>query len=365
MGQVASNLSYFGVRGMAPINDDLKGVFQFETEVAYAATPGGTGDNSIKTGLGSRNSYVGLQSASLGAVKVGKTDAPYKVSTARMDPFASSIGDYNSIMGNTGGDPRAEFDIRLPHAFWYESPKLNGWSFAALVSPGQNLNTDNLSNAQGEPVCAGLNNAPCNNGGFGTAYSTSLTYNAGPIYAIAAYELHKHVNRAGSEQVGINDEYAFKLGAQYAFTKTDLLNLIWEKTKRQNAAAATDIRSRNATWLALTHNLTPDDDLNFGWGHAFSSPGNSVDMPPNINNGLTATGSVDTSANLFSVGYKHRFDKRMAVYLVASEVHNGAYAHYPLGASGHGIVNRSRDGAGNDFAGNTIKGISVGMIYDF
>jgi predicted porin len=364
-GQVSSNLSYFGVRGMAPINDDLKGVFQFETEIAYAATPGGTSDNSVKTGLGSRNSFVGLQSARFGAIKAGKTDAPYKLSTARMDPFQNSIGDYNSIMGNTGGDPRVEFDTRLPHAFWYESPNLHGWTFTALISPGQNLSSNNSIAPQGEPVCAGQNNAPCNNGGFGTAYSTSLTYEAGPLYAISAYELHKNVNRSGTEKVGIADEYAFKFGAQYTFAKTDVLSFIWERTKRKNAVAATDMRSRDATWLALTHSLTPNDELNFGWAHAFRSPGNSVDMPANIYTGLTATGPVDTSANLFSVGYKHRFDKRKSVYVVASEVRNGAYAHYPLGASGHGIVNRSRDGAGNDFSGNTIKGISVGMIYDF
>ncbi len=37
---VSSNLSYFGVRGQRPLNKDLKAVFQFETEVAYASTPG-------------------------------------------------------------------------------------------------------------------------------------------------------------------------------------------------------------------------------------------------------------------------------------------------------------------------------------
>ena len=37
---ISSNLSFFGIRGERPINKDLKAVFQFETEVAYAATPG-------------------------------------------------------------------------------------------------------------------------------------------------------------------------------------------------------------------------------------------------------------------------------------------------------------------------------------
>ena len=135
--QEASNLSYFGIRGSRPLTPGLTGLFQFETEVAYVNTPGPTSDSQIKQGLGSRNSYVGLEGA-YGAVKLGKTDAPYKTSTSRMDPFSSSVGDYNSILGNSGGDNRAEFDTRVPHSIWYESSRFNGFNFNLLFSPGQN-----------------------------------------------------------------------------------------------------------------------------------------------------------------------------------------------------------------------------------
>ena len=37
---VSSNLSFFGVRGARSVGDDLTALFQFETEVAFAATPG-------------------------------------------------------------------------------------------------------------------------------------------------------------------------------------------------------------------------------------------------------------------------------------------------------------------------------------
>ncbi|MDB5909090.1 MAG: hypothetical protein JWP34_3204 [Massilia sp.] len=43
---------------------------------------------------------------------LGKYDSPYKRATAMMDPVANSIGDYNTIMGNTGGDAVTEFDPR-------------------------------------------------------------------------------------------------------------------------------------------------------------------------------------------------------------------------------------------------------------
>src|SRR5256885_4039781 len=127
---VSSNLSFFGVRGNRAVSDDLKGVFQFETEISYAATPGASDQaadtTAQKYSLGSRNSFVGLQSEEYGAIKLGKTDTPYKTATARLDPFASTPGDYNAIMGNSGGDNRNEFDFRGPHSAWDQSPNKQG-----------------------------------------------------------------------------------------------------------------------------------------------------------------------------------------------------------------------------------------------
>src|SRR5438132_6853033 len=141
---VSSNLSYFGVRGDHDIGGGNRMVFQMETQVDVAATPGpspqnqaspGNADTKVLAALGSRNSFLGF-AGSFGALKLGKTDAPYKLSTARMDPFSATVGDYNSIMGNTGGDNRAEFDTRLSHAIWYESPKFGGFRVDALYAPG-------------------------------------------------------------------------------------------------------------------------------------------------------------------------------------------------------------------------------------
>src|SRR6266700_233713 len=151
---ISSNLSYIGLRGGHGLEGGLRAVFQIETQVDVAATPGPTSDAQVKSGLGSRNSFLGL-AGNFGTVKLGKTDAPYKLSTARMDPFSATVGDYNSIMGNTGGDNRAEFDTRLSHAMWYESPKWGGASFSALFAPGQNRASDNSNNASGEPDCTG------------------------------------------------------------------------------------------------------------------------------------------------------------------------------------------------------------------
>src|SRR5438094_1221893 len=265
-------------------------LFQAETQIDVAATPGpspvnqasqGNVDNKVLGALGSRNSFLGI-AGNFGAFKLGKTDAPYKLSTARMDPFSATVGDYNSIMGNTGGDNRAEFDTRLSHAMWYESPKFGGASFSALWAPGQNRSSDNSNNASGEPDCTGGGGGitkfgfpgPCNDGSFGDAYSVAGVYEAGPIYATAAYELHKQANRTGDEdvttvgQVGVANEAAMKVGVQYIVTPNTILNVIVERMTRKAPNANFNERQRNGSWLALTQKITGQDDLNVGWAHA-------------------------------------------------------------------------------------------------
>ena len=145
---VSSNLSRLGVRGYHDLNgSDYQAVFQIEAQVDVTATPGskpnGSNDtinpaNTAVTGaLASRNSYVGI-STPFGALKLGKNDTPYKSITADFDFLGETPGDYNSIMGNTGGDNRAEFDTRLSHAMWYESPAMSGFRMNVLYAPGQN-----------------------------------------------------------------------------------------------------------------------------------------------------------------------------------------------------------------------------------
>ena len=394
---VSSNLSYFGVRGLRPVTQDLTALFQFETEVAFAATPGASDQapdgTAQKFSLGSRNSFIGLRSRGMGTVYLGKTDTPYKTSTGRMDPFASTPGDYNAIMGNSGGDNRAEFDGRLPHSVWYQSPRMGGFNFGFLVSPGQNRSTDTGLYAEGEPDCAGGNSTaglngnngqpnPCEDGSFGNAYSTALTYQSGPLYAIAGYELHKNVNRQGDEivpgTIGVRDEMAYKVGVQYTLPTRTTLNFIVERLKRDAITPDLDERTHTATWFALTQHLTPLDDLNFGWAHAGRTPGQPDQGIQDKFGNANGPGPSDNAANLLSIGYKHRFiDNRTTWYATYSRLKNDYWAHYSLGAGGHGLPTRNYVGdkfiggcldggnCGPPFTGNTAQAFSVGMTYDY
>src|SRR5689334_20204892 len=240
---VASNLTYFGVRARHNLEPygfpGWAAVAQFESLIEVAAVP------TERAAFGTRDSFIGMETP-WGAIKAGKADTPYKKATAKFDPFSATLGDYNSIMGNTGGDLRAEFDWRAAHAVWYESPIWNGFQATLMASPGQNTAKDNSDFALGDFNCPAtssrgsgsgfpLTAAPegCTDGSYGNLYSASLVYNNGPFTAIGAYELHESTNRFGDEAatlltngttftvpagaVAIANEWAAKVGAGYKF----------------------------------------------------------------------------------------------------------------------------------------------------
>ena len=390
MADVSTNLSYFGLRGFQTLGTyPARFVWQLETQLDIAATSGTGGSNSntssaVKGALTSRNSFIGLASPTWGAVKIGKTDAPYKTSTSMMNPFSGMWGDYSSIMGNSGGDNRVEFGTRLDHAIWWESPNWSGFTVHALVAPGQNRAYDSSNLASGEGDCAGGNipgsgGTPqaCNDGAFGTAYSLSGGYRRGPLYVTAAYELHKKVNRTSDLAVydpnDVADEHAAKIGAQYSFGHTTISG-IFESLKRDvpGYLAYQNERTRTGTWLAVSQQLSGQDSVHFGWAHANASPGD-----PGVHNSAGGA-NPNNAANMFTLAWKHKVDDSLSYYADYAATINHADAHYDLGAGGRAVTTDCHDASNPDttgfdpnggapkcWAGGHLQGFSVGMKYTF
>src|SRR5260370_18668695 len=161
---------------------------------------------------------------------LGKSDAPYKNATQRLNPFSGELGDYSVVMGNSGGDNRVEFGTRLDHSIWYESPKFYGCTFNALYSPGQNRASDSDNIAAGESDCTGGNipgsggtvlpHINCNDGAFSDAMSADIVYSQGPLYAVAAYERHMKVNRSSDIPGMFSDPSTQALAARLASMDT-------------------------------------------------------------------------------------------------------------------------------------------------
>ena len=418
---IASNSSYFGVRArhnLAPYGwEGWSVVAQLEAQIDAAASP------TERAAIGSRDSYVGLEGP-WGAVKAGKSDTPYKKSTAAMDPFASSLGDYNSIMGNTGGDNRAEFDWRMNHAIWYESPIVSGFQFSALASPGQNYAKDNSDYSFGDQFqCNGASargsgsNFPgtggaaqgniggngCTDGSYGNAYSAALTYKNGPFTALGAFEFHEQVNRRGDDNTqtnasnfapgavtlpdgstvmtGVHNEWAAKVGGGYRFNDGlgDVqLNAFYEWLRREVTPAEQlfNERSRDGVFASATQ-FIGKWSVSASYAHAFKTPGNPTCLSfnnanagvscltPAVPAGQFQANLFDDSASQYAVGARYRFNQWASWYVVGSVLKQGAGAHYCLGASGHGYQVCSRDAANDTIGGATLKAATTGLTFDF
>ena len=434
IGDLSTNKSVLGYRGSHKIDgSSVEFIYQLEVQPAITSAPGESTSytaqsNVTKAALGYGDSFVGLSNNSLGKLKAGTTYSPYKKSTDRMNPFSGMLGDYAVVMGNTGGDNRVEFGTRLDHSIWYESPKFgNVFSFDLLVSPGANRTYDNVVQSAGSPDCSGGNqpgsgNLPlnCDDGGFGTAYSADLKFEYGGFYATTAWELHHKVNR-NSDGIGANapgygnqlnlgngvsplldwgtyntylgeygtqfvtangftppyltdiaDEWAIKAGLQYTFDFGLSISGIYEWMKRDLPPDLQfqNERTRMGTWFAATYDLTAKDNFSIGWAHAGATPGDpggQHDYNPN---------NTHDQANMYTVAWKHHFDKNLYGYLDAADTVNDGNAHYDIGAGGRGVTTDCHDGTNtvfNDYssAGPTTWGgcheigVSVGMNYKF
>jgi predicted porin len=424
MPDISTNISYLGVRGFQRIpTQSFDFVYQFEAGIDISAAPGTKQSNSnfsnqLNGALFSRNSYIGFASKEWGAIKVGKTDAPYKNSTAAFNPFSGMWGDYGVIMGNSGGDNRVEFGTRVSHAIWYESPTFGGgFQFNVLFSPGQNRadNSDNL--ASGESDCAGNNDpnsganplASCSDGAFSNAVSADLSYKNGPFYAVAAYEFHQNVNRSSDvagayaggpfvppagnftcnditstlgQQLCNNDtanEDAMKIGLMYTFPTKTTVGVIGERLHRY---VSSDLdfqneRSRYGTWLVVSQEMSPVDSLHFGWAHAFQSPGNPGqhnDTTIVLADGTFYGGPTQNQADMLTAAWKHQFSENLIWYTDVAATFNGPDAHYDLGAGGRSATTDCHDANAapgginanpHCWTGTTIVGVSTGIQWKF
>jgi predicted porin len=422
MPDISTNLSYLGVRGFQkiPSMEDVHFVYQLEAGIDISATPGDKQSNSnlsnqVNGALFSRNSFIGLASPAWGAVKIGKSDAPYKNSTAAFNPFAGEWGDYAVIMGNTGGDNRVEFGTRVSHAIWYESPTAGGWQFNAMYAPGQNRSWISDQLPAGESDCAGGNdptsgadNPPaCNDGSFSDLISANLSYTNGGFYATGASEWHHAVNRqsditamfgpglgsslpvvlpdAYSQTLfnqDVADEWAAKFGALYKFATGTTVGAIVEYMERDVPADLQfqNERTRWGTWAFLTQQLNPTDSVSVGWAHAFQTPGDPCQHNdctiPTLDGGLSAYATNQNQADMVTANYKRNLSKNLVWYSDIAATFNGPSAHYDLGAGGRGVTTDCHDisvqnatgGAISNphcFTGTTLVGVSTGLQYKF
>lgn len=260
--------NWLGLSGKEELGGDLKAVFnlqmRFNPDSGTLSNPGTFWQGE---------STVGLQSASLGTLRLGRAMSAAWQSLWRLEPWgngatyatlsAYQTGSYSADGSNDAALNFATF-ARINNGVFYDSPSWNGASFTV----------------SGEAELAA--GARQRNRGL------ALNYEAGPVLVVGSYEKN-HVDDAIAFIGGTYVAGALKLFGSYS--RTEVRNLTKE----------------NLYLLAATYALNAHDSLRGGYG-----------------------GNRGLDSHKTSVGYVHAFSKRTSVYAdvwterVADSVHGYA-----------------------------------------
>ena len=170
------NGSRFGFRGTEDLGGGLAARFQFEGGI-------NANDGSSAQGgrLFGRTAWVGLESSSLGQVRLGRQYTPIYLSLLTVDPFGGALkGDMASRNWfNNGG-------ARIDNTVAYYSPTMGGFSASALYGFGEGNNSASRT--------VGL----------------SLGYSSGPVVLATAYNRRDNAAATDSERaVFVGGSYDF------------------------------------------------------------------------------------------------------------------------------------------------------------
>ena len=333
--RVSSNTSRLGLKGSEDLGDGLSAVWQIESLVS----PGAVG--SAGTGIGGRNTFLGLSSASAGTVLMGRHDTPYKIATRAYDLFGDGIADNRSLMGGqaavfkaavapavgaayVSGSAAASFDGRQDQVVAYISPKLGGVATLAVgyvnLAPLDNVATQAKNSAVS---VAGMFD-------IGSGFGAALAYEAHDFGAAGVTAATK--------------EKATKIGASYTMDAINV-NFAYEKTSDNlTALTAANKNGHSDYYLSGKYSLTANDAIKLAYTKA------------NTINGLTGT-----DAKQVTIGYDHVLSKRTSVYALYTKLSNGTAASYVLG-SGTSSVGGATTIAG---AGASPSALAFGMKHTF
>lgn len=292
---ISSNSSYLGFRANYDFNEHLRGIAQIEGDVNFD----GEGNDDIS--IYSRNTFLGLGGA-WGEVKIGRMDTPLKVLRSRVDLFGNQVGDARNVMDGS-------FDKRFKRSILYTSPTFYGLTADLHYS----TETEEESNGAVD-------------GNDNDAWSASLTYRQGPLYAAVAYEQWNNQNKA-------EERDATRVAVSYNIA--DVVRI----TGFAHFASYEQREDANTYGIGVRYALTPQVALKAQY-YTLDSDANNAD------------------ADLIAVGVDYQAAKNLRFYLNYAQVSNDENTSLAPWRSGSTL---KESGVSDE----TAKAVAVGAILSF
>lgn len=306
---LSSNESRIGFKGSEDMGGGISAIWQIESQVNLDNDSAGlgnpNGDNTAignprttaALGVGTRNTFVGLSSAEMGTVLVGRHDTPYKISTRMLDPFRFTLADNRSIMGHLLHD---DF---LGNVVGYVSPSMNGLSVAA----GTVFGSEGAA-----PAIPAQSKS--------TTLSLAGMYTMGSVYGTIAYQAVKLGTAAGTFGGGaaVNpDEFnALKIGGSYSMDINGMatkVSAVYEMLDHENVGgvAAVDLEDKNYYFAG---ELGVSSAIKVKAAYTIAANTKGVVLPGN------------SGATQLTVGADYGLSARTTVYALFTSLSNDTFA---------------------------------------
>jgi predicted porin len=307
------------------LGNGLKAIYQIEFGIATSdrdkrPTNGDRGD-----AVSMRNTFAGL-AGDWGTFLVGRHDTPLKISTAKLDLFADTMGDYNG--------PLAFDDVRADNTIAYISPSWSGFQLAAAIIPGGCATSSGNSRAIGGEGCGATVQNRDGTGGYlesdsiAEGYSIAAIYSNGPWYAGAAYEGMQaelgglddgFILRNGEEP--FDDYNKWRIGLGIVDWNGFSLTGIYEARENTGFVSGWDTES----WQVQAGYAFGNSMIKASYGQNLRDLGELLgddDLDGNIDN-IGDIGDIgDGDLDSWSIGFDHNFSKRTKVYAIYTGVND-------------------------------------------
>lgn len=294
--------SRIGFKGEEALGNGLKAVFTLEYSLA-TDTNTGIGNTG---GLNTRQAFVGLNSAKLGQVALGRQYAPGYAARARTDAlFSSGIASPVELLSAAAGNTIvAASAARWNNSITYTSPSWSGFTVSGIYAYAENATSTTASNG----VSTG------NNG----MYGAGLNYANGPLNLDLVYHARNDittpvlVGNSAATQDGVNEWF---LGGSYDFKIVKLFATYQDQTDKNGTS---NQEASNKVWqVGATVPV-------FGNGKIHAS---YSQLKADNSSGAIGNGDADA----WAIGYSHALSKRTTLYTTYTAVDNDSDARIAAG----------------------------------
>jgi len=324
--RISSNNSNIGFKGTEDLGNGLSAIWQYESAISFdtqARNDQGSGDGTGTTG--SRNTFAGFSSKTMGALTFGNQESPMKTSISKLDLFGNTIADYRTLIAT---------QTRMASSALYASPSFNGFDAKIGYSARNEAGNDSTTGSVSNP----------------SYWAGSVTYANGPILAAIAYEEDKAVTTT----ILSTKQKTTRAGFGYNFG-TAKVGLGWNSTKLSTNASGVTTDAKVNSWLLSGAYTMGKTTLKAQYVKSGDTSGNST----------TATASSQ-GAKQWTLGADYTLSKRTSLYALYTQLSNDSNSSRTLGGNS-GVLGASTGVAtvSAASAGQDPKAISVGFVHSF